>query len=446
MRVTSHKSVLTALEKRALRYQNRLDSVDKRDKDLVEAASGIVDGRGQKSTDIEKFTFSGEDHELQQLLEEKRELLEVLGIAPGQKGEGVTRLIYENINGLLAKLSGNDKLDKLRVVLDDLEADLFGFNEHRINKKNKDNRKYSVTQLFDGGESLVKGILSHNKHEQVDKYLSKRTQEGGTGMVAFGETASLMNRDNSGEDETGLGRWTYFEIRGEDGHCTMVLVGYCPCPNRKPDNGTSYQQTKHYFAHEHGIDVDPRRKFLEDLVALLEKWKGEGKRMVVMLDANEDVYRGEIGKCLTNENGLDLVETVHQCSGKKLTATHFRGSKPIDAVWASKDLEVVGAAAMPIGFGAGDHRMFVIDITTSSLVGFNPQPIKHPKARQLNSRIPRAKHAYNNRYKKLLSKHRLSEKLAEAHKARLTPERMKDLMDKVDAISKECMIDAEKKC
>jgi exonuclease III len=214
---------------------------------------------------------------------------------PGQKAEGVTRLVYENINGLLAKLSGNDKLDKLRLILDELEADLFGFNEHRINKKHADNRKYGVTQLFNGGESLVKGILSHNKHEQIDKYLAKRTQEGGTGMVAFGEAASLMNRDNSGEDETGLGRWTFFELRGDDGHCTMILVGYCPCPNKKPDNGTSYQQTKRYFAHEHGIDVDPRKKFLEDLVALLEKWKQEGKRMVVMLDANEDVYKGEIG-------------------------------------------------------------------------------------------------------------------------------------------------------
>jgi hypothetical protein len=438
--------VLTALEKRALRFQNRLDSIDARDKDLVAAAIALVDGSKRKSDDDAAFRFTGEDFELQQLLEEKKELLEVLGIAPGQKGEGITRLVYENINGLMAKLSGNEKLDKLRQVLDDLEADVFGFNEHRVNKKHKDNRKYGVTQLFDGGESLVKGIWSHNKHERVDKYLAKRTQEGGTGMVAFGEAASLMNRDNSGEDESGLGRWTFFELRGEDGHCTMILVGYCPCPNRKPDNGTSYQQTKRYFAHEHGIDVDPRRQFLEDLEKLLLKWKSEGKRIIVMLDANEDVYKGEIGKCLTNESGLDLVETVSKCSNKKLSATHFRGSKPIDAVWASKDLDVVGAAAMPIGYGVGDHRMFVIDVTTSSLVGFNPQPIKHPKARRLNSRIPRAKHAYNNRYKKLLSKHRLSEKLAEAHRADLPPEKMKEVLDKIDEISKECMIDAEKKC
>jgi hypothetical protein len=107
---------------------------------------------------------------------------------------------------------------------------------------------------------------------------------------------------------------------------------------------------------------------------------------------------------------------------------------------------VVGAAAMPVGYGVGDHRMFVVDITTKSMVGFNPQPVKHPKARRLNSRIPRAKNAYNRRYKKLLSKHRLTEKLAEAHRLGLSPERMKEALDKIDEISKECMIDAEKKC
>jgi exonuclease III len=443
MRVTSHKSVLTALEKRALRFQN---STDNKDKDLVEAATAFLDGNATAKEANQDFSSYSEEREIQRLLEEKRELLEVLGIAPGQKADGVTRLVYENLNGLMARLTGNDKLEKLKLILDDLEADVFGFNEHRVNKKHRDNKKHSLVQLFDGGESLVKGIWAHNKHEQIDKYISKRTQEGGTGMLSFGETASFTNRDNCGEDATGLARWTYFEIKGEEEHSTMVLVGYCPCPSRRPDNGSSYQQQRRYFLVEEKVDVDPRKRFLSDLKALLESWKSAGKRIVVMLDANEDVYRGDIGRCLTDENGLDLVEAVSRTCGKKLSATHFRGSKPIDAVWVSKELEVINAAAMPIGYGVGDHRMFVLDITTKSMVGFNPQPVKHPKARRLNSKIPRARHAYNRRYKKLLSKHRLTKKLAEAHRLGLNPERMKEALDKIDEISKECMINAEKRC
>ncbi len=51
-------------------------------------------------------------------------LLEVHGSAPGRKGEGVTRLIYENLNGLQSTLSNkNEKLEKVQRVIDDLQAD-----------------------------------------------------------------------------------------------------------------------------------------------------------------------------------------------------------------------------------------------------------------------------------------------------------------------------------
>jgi hypothetical protein len=107
-----------------------------------------------------------------------------------------------------------------------------------------------------------------------------------------------------------------------------------------------------------------------------------------MLDANEDIYEGALGKALTDRDGLDIVEVVSHATGKQLTSTYFRGYKPIDGIWATKALKVVSAAAMPIGFGVGDHRMLVVDVITSSLVGFQSQSIKHPKARRLNSRIP----------------------------------------------------------
>lgn len=161
--------------------------------------------------------FKTEEKDVQQLLQEKGELLEVLGRAPGQKAEGVTRIVYENLNGLLALLSGNFKLDKLNEIINDLEVDIFGFNEHWINLKHKDNRKHSISQLFNGGKSLVKGILNHNKHKKIDKYVRKRTQEGDTGMVAFGEMACWMHRSGSGSDETGLARWTYIKFIGKKG-------------------------------------------------------------------------------------------------------------------------------------------------------------------------------------------------------------------------------------
>ncbi len=46
-------------------------------------------------------------------------LLDVHGLPPGWKGEGVTRVIYENLNGLQSALLKNEKLDKAWQVIND---------------------------------------------------------------------------------------------------------------------------------------------------------------------------------------------------------------------------------------------------------------------------------------------------------------------------------------
>ena len=49
-------------------------------------------------------------------------LLKVHGVAPGEKEDGIVRLMYENFNGLNSTISGNDKLEKSRQIIDDMEA------------------------------------------------------------------------------------------------------------------------------------------------------------------------------------------------------------------------------------------------------------------------------------------------------------------------------------
>ena len=73
------------------------------------------------------------------------------------------------------------------------------------------------------------------------------------------------------------------------------------------------------------------------------------------MDANEDVYRKSIGKALMNIAGLGMREVVGDYTGKPIGAMYFRGSHPIDAIWATPDIQVVGACIMPCGYGVGDH-------------------------------------------------------------------------------------------
>ena len=53
-----------------------------------------------------------------------KELLRVHGIAPGKKPEVFTRIIYENANSFNTRISGNEKVEKVKEVIDELEADV----------------------------------------------------------------------------------------------------------------------------------------------------------------------------------------------------------------------------------------------------------------------------------------------------------------------------------
>ena len=75
-----------------------------------------------------------------------------------------------------------------------------------------------------------------------------------------------------------------------------------------------------------------------------------------------------------------MKNVVAEHTGEEYGANYFRGSEPIDAIWATTDVSVVGGCVMPVGYGVGNHRLFVVDFTTKSLIGANPPRIVRPAA------------------------------------------------------------------
>ena len=128
------------------------------------------------------------------------EILTVHVIAPGKKPDGVTRIIYENANSFNIRISGNEKVEKAKEVIDELEAYIVCYNEHRVNMKHKENNNV-FNQLFRGGEEYIISVVAHNIHENVG-----RVQEGGSSMLLFGSLIQQFDADHSGKDDTGLGR------------------------------------------------------------------------------------------------------------------------------------------------------------------------------------------------------------------------------------------------
>jgi hypothetical protein len=98
---------------------------------------------------------------------------------------------------------------------------------------------------------------------------------------------------------------------------------------------------------------------------------GVGRQIILFMDHNEHITNGTLGKELSNRNGLDLRESIIQHTGTNPGATFFRGSKPIDGMWVSGNLNVSNACVMPFGNGVGKHCAFVLDVPLESLIGVN---------------------------------------------------------------------------
>ena len=73
--------------------------------------------------------------------------MKLYGIAPIKKREGVTRVIYENPNGFNSRINCNEKLEKSNKIIDELEADVVAYSEHRLKYKHRDKKKWVITDI-----------------------------------------------------------------------------------------------------------------------------------------------------------------------------------------------------------------------------------------------------------------------------------------------------------
>jgi hypothetical protein len=249
-----------------------------------------------------------------------------------------------------------------------------------------------------------------------------------------------------GKDEEGLGRWSWILLGGSDGHTTRLITAYNPCKSGKANSGTSYQQQRRHFILRKQDLTCPRLLFRRHLTAAIAKWRAAGERIVLFMDHNEHVYDGMLGKALSDREGLNLREVILETTDVQTGATFFRGSHPIDGLWASADLDISNACVMPFGYGVGDHRAFILDIPLESLVGINPMRISRQASRRLNSRIPGCGKAYIESLENNIIQHRLIERLHEAHTGDYTAEERARMVTTIDKEGKTYMRHAEKIC
>jgi hypothetical protein len=145
-------------------------------------------------------------------------------------------------------------------------------------------------------------------------------------------------------DTRNLGHYAWTKFQGRTGHVARLISIYVPCKmSQSSGTLTVMNQQRRYFEEQDMRDC-PRSILLADIWAQLHMWRQEGERLVVFIDANENMTDGPFHEMLTSPE-LQMHEAVshrHPDPRWKYTASYCKGSTlgkwPIDGVYATPDL------------------------------------------------------------------------------------------------------------
>jgi hypothetical protein len=101
---------------------------------------------------------------------------------------------------------------------------------------------------------------------------------------------------------------------------------------------------------------------------------------------------------------------------------------------------------MPIGYEVGDHHLFVVDVSTDSMIGTCPPKIIRPALHRLNTKIPRCALRYNRVLQKNILHHQLLETMISVAESNDSKEVISKKLNQLDQEREQYMKHAKKKC
>jgi len=262
----------------------------------------------------------------------------------------------QNVDGIPQHEDGNIKLDCLYQFTQDYQADIVALTERNMawDKWPYEERLPYKTR---GWWEASHWSVSHNKK---DKH-GDGFQPGGMAILVLNKWAHWAMRP--GDNTTGLGCWSWVQLRGRENHHLRIVAVYHPCKA----NGhlmTYQQQIRGQPVHK--PFMCPWKKLLQDLQEQIIAWRSEGDQVIILADMNDDVWKDLI-QALATQMGLQEAVTAQHGPGKP--NTHNRGSTPIDRIF-------IPAAYIPaiqlgyLAFNEGilsNHRAVWVDIPLNIL-------------------------------------------------------------------------------
>ncbi len=191
------------------------------------------------------------------------------------------------------------------------------------------------------------------------------TNGGEACVTAMGRFSSFVTE--VGINMAGMWHWVWVRVGG-GGKSTWIITAYQPCdPKKKTMGETVWDQCTRYFKPQ-GETRIPRAMFKSDLLNLLRAWMVTRDKVLLFGNFNEDVYSDTLADDLARDE-FRMTELCFCTTGICLWSTHTHGWTLVNAVFVASGLVCMAVTLLPSLVGVGDHRVFILDIDSRSLLG-----------------------------------------------------------------------------
>jgi hypothetical protein len=188
---------------------------------------------------------------------------------------------------------------------------------------------------------------------------------GGVGVVIGPRLSPTCGQ--KGNDNTGLGRWSWTRMQGMRARHTTIISAYRPCTPSTPGETTAYEQHARYFGAESAC---PRELMLTDLAVFIQTQQAKGDIIILGMDINEDVRSRKLKKYFADLHMHEVILSRHARLSPPATCIKNDSRIPIDGIWCTTGITPVAAGYRAFGAATPlDHRALWADFKKSDLLG-----------------------------------------------------------------------------
>ena len=361
------------------------------------------------------------------------------------KRNGVFRWMNCQVNGLASKDARERKIREILHLKNKFELNGVSLQEVGLNFRSLPSSQ-TLHSFFSGAREEMRSASGYNEH--IPRGIRKRHLQGGCSVLVFDELLQYTHEPQ--HDFRGLGRWTSFCFWANPEHKVRIVSAYQVGRGKPRGLETVYQQQMAYI-REHDLQMDPREFFRTDFIQQLKLWRRAGERLIVCIDSNEHILRDELSLLLAKP-GVDLEEVTHlHWDPGPEPHTYVDGSEPIDGVYKTPDVEIVGLTQLNFLESCGDHRTCIFDVTTRSFIGKFQNKIVRPTARRVTTKQPSSIAEYNRLVEQQFEIHRIPQRMEAiegllAKCSKPTPPFLRQFITTIHKQIDEIRIHAERRC